>query len=182
MKVIDDYFPRWLVQTVSEEIELIPVTYNNSPYQDFDKARFFGNMLMMNNEKPAHLKDWWFVDYLNCCVYHDIIPEIPKYCTRVLLNMQLPNQDGVEHTDANNTNHQTVIYMAKGQSGDLIVGDDKIEFKEGRIISFNSSVVHKARAPDDGVRITLGAVYPLNKHETTKSSKKRIRSTTPIQR
>ena len=32
----------------AKEVEDIPVQYNNSPYQDFAKARFFGNMLMMS--------------------------------------------------------------------------------------------------------------------------------------
>ena len=181
--VIDRYFPTWLEEVVAKEVEDIPVQYNNSPYQDFAKARFFGNMLMMHNEKPQHLKQWWFIDYFNHCMYHDVLEQHHNYCTRILLNLQLPNQDGVTHTDSNDKHFTTVIYMACGNSGDLIVGDDTIEFKQGRLVSFNSNIPHKARAPAEGHRITLGAVYPLinNSNETSKSPKKRPRSTTFIQ-
>ena len=40
--IVDDYFPRWMVDKVSKDLEFMPVRYNNSPYADFDKARFFG--------------------------------------------------------------------------------------------------------------------------------------------
>ena len=138
---------------------------------------------MMHNEKPQHLKDWWFIDYFNHCMYNDVLEQHHNYCTRVLMNMQLPSQDGVMHTDSNDKYFTTVIYMAKGTSGDLIVGDETIEFKQGRLIQFNSNVPHKANAPTDGVRITLAAVYPMinNRNETSKSPKKRPRSTTFIQ-
>ena len=39
-RVVDNYFPDWLVDRVSLDCINMPVTYTNSPYMDFDKARF----------------------------------------------------------------------------------------------------------------------------------------------
>ena len=45
-RVVDNYFPDWMVKWVSNDLEYFPVTYTNSPYKDFTRCRFFGNMLM----------------------------------------------------------------------------------------------------------------------------------------
>ena len=77
MRVIDDYFPTWMVKQVSTELEFMPVRYNNSPYGDFSKARFFGSMLMENNQF-IDIKPWSFVDHFNNCVFNDILPQSRK--------------------------------------------------------------------------------------------------------
>ena len=37
---------------------------------------------------------------------------------------------------------------------------DRIEWKLGRLIIFNSSMVHRGEGPESGYRVSLGAVYP----------------------
>ena len=66
VKVIDDYFPPWLVDIVSKDTESMPVKYTNSPYADFEKARFFGTMLYLD-DKFQDLPYYWFIDYFNRC-------------------------------------------------------------------------------------------------------------------
>tara|TARA_B100000029_G_scaffold513725_1_gene614167 strand:+ start:955 stop:1476 length:522 start_codon:yes stop_codon:yes gene_type:complete len=167
IEVVNDYFPDWLVNIVSTDMENMPVTYSNSPYADFNRARFFGNMLMQDDK---HLQQpWWFLEYFNRCIYNDIcIKYNVNRCARILLNAQLPGMDGCNHNDSDNDNYLSVIYMGHGNSGDTVFvnqADEDIErvtFKEGRLVIFNSAIYHRGEAPTQGYRCTLGAVYPLN--------------------
>ena len=49
-RVIDNYFPDWMVDMIAMDLESIPVKYTNSPYADFKKSRFFGSMLMLDDK------------------------------------------------------------------------------------------------------------------------------------
>tara|TARA_B100000579_G_scaffold361331_1_gene318992 strand:- start:1803 stop:2384 length:582 start_codon:yes stop_codon:yes gene_type:complete len=175
-RVVDNYFPDWLVDRVSLDCVNMPVTYTNSPYKDFNKARFFGNLLMVDNNWMERLPPWWFLDYFNLCVYNDICKEYNlTNCHRVLLNGQLPGQNGCNHCDSDYEEYLTIIYMASGTSGDTVLVNSRDEdvqrvpFKRGRMVIFNSSIWHRGEAPTEGYRITLGAVYPLKPiHELTK--------------
>ena len=167
VKVIDDYFPPWLVDIVSKDTESMPVKYTNSPYADFDKARFFGTMLYLD-DKFQDLPYYWFIDYFNRCIYNDICKELNiNHCHRILLNGQLPGQNGCNHCDADSKDYLSIIYMAHGNSGDTVIvneeGNDveRISFKEGRMVIFNSAEYHRGEAPTEGYRVSLGAVYPL---------------------
>ena len=161
ISVIDDYFPSWLVNQVSMELECMPVRYTNSPYANFDKARFFGAMLM-EHDQYKDIPPWWFIEYFNQCMYNDVAKLwTVGHCYRVLLNGQLQGQSGCLHSDADSDNYLTVIYMGHGNSGDTVFENGKrVEFKLGRLVIFNSSDIHKGDAPNDGYRVSLGAVYP----------------------
>ena len=166
-KVIDNYFPDWMVDMIAMDLETIPVKYSNSPYADFEKSRFFGSMLMLD-DKFMDLPYYWFVDYFNRCMYNDVCKEYNlSHCHRVLLNGQLPNQIGCNHTDADSEDYLTVLYHGSGTSGDTVMVDkegndiERISFKRGRLIIFNSSHWHRGECPDEGYRVSLGAVYPL---------------------
>ena len=100
VKVIDEYFPEWLVNIVSRDTEQMPVTYTNSPYNTFDRARFFGCM-MIEQDKPKDHPPYWFNEYFNRCIYNDILKEYEiTNCYRILLNGQLPDMNGCNHNDA----------------------------------------------------------------------------------
>ena len=59
-RVVDNYFPDWMVKWVSNDLENFPVTYTNSPYKDFTRSRFFGNMLMYEDRWTVAQERWWF--------------------------------------------------------------------------------------------------------------------------
>tara|TARA_B100000073_G_scaffold348474_1_gene367669 strand:- start:3464 stop:3952 length:489 start_codon:yes stop_codon:yes gene_type:complete len=162
MRVIDNYFPDWMVKQVSNELEFMPVRYNNSPYGDFSKARFFGSMLMENNQF-IDIKPWSFVDHFNNCVFNDILPNSLGHCHRLLLNAQLPEQHGVYHTDADSDNYMSIIYMGHGNSGATeFKNGDTVDWKLGRMVIFQSNIYHRGCAPIDGWRVSLGGVYPTS--------------------
>ena len=48
VKVIDNYFPQFIVDDVSQATQKMPVAYTNSPYRHFHKSRFFGTMLYLS--------------------------------------------------------------------------------------------------------------------------------------
>ena len=158
--IVDDYFPRWMVDKVSKDLEFMPVRYNNSPYADFDKARFFGSMLV-ENDQFVDIQPWWFIEYFNHCMWNDLCKEwTVGHCHRVLLNAQIAGQSGCDHTDADSDNYLSVIYMGHGNSGNTVFEDDSVEWKLGRLVIFNSSVIHRGEGPESGYRVSLGAVYP----------------------
>lgn len=158
--VIDDYFPSWMVEKVSRDLEFMPVRYNNSPYADFEKARFFGAMLV-ENDQFIDISPWWFIEYFNHCIWNDLCKEwTVGHCHRVLLNGQIPGQSGCDHTDTDSDNYLSVIYMGHGTSGNSVFKDKTVEWKLGRLVIFNSSVMHRGEAPASGYRVSLGAVYP----------------------
>ena len=161
IEVIDNYFPDWLVQNVSQDLKLYPVTYNNSsPHYTSNDITFFGNTLMVDDNFTD--KSWWFINYFNQCIYNDICKKYNiNHCVRILLNAQLPNLNGTFHRDADNDNYLSVIYMGHGISGDTVFEAEKVSFKEGRLVIFNSNTLHRGDAPTEGYRVSLGAVYPL---------------------
>ena len=79
----------------------------------------------------------------------------------------MPGQDGQNHCDSDYDTYLTVIYMGHGNSGATVfvnsIDEDiqRVEFKEGRIVVFNSSLWHRGEGPSSGYRVSLGAVYPL---------------------
>lgn len=167
IKVVDNYFPEWFVTRVSHELEFMPVRYNNTPYANFRQARFFGATLMQQ-DRFLDIPPWWVVEYFNECMYHDICKEWTTHaCLRVLLNGQLPGQHGCNHTDSDSNNYLSVIYHGHGVDGDTVfvdndTGEDiqRVSFKEGRLVIFNSLLMHRSDAPSQGYRVTLGGVYP----------------------
>ena len=111
ISVIDDYFPSWLVNQVSMELECMPVRYTNSPYANFDKARFFGAMLM-EHDQYKDIPPWWFIEYFNQCMYNDVAKLwTVGHCYRVLLNGQLQGQSGCLHSDADSDNSVSYTHL-----------------------------------------------------------------------
>ena len=100
-KVVDDYFPEWVVSQVSKYFEGFPVSYSNSSKLTYaEGSRFFGNMLMANDEWtiPPELQSW-FIPYLTGSIVNDICKDKATNVHRVLVNGQVKGQDGVQHKD-----------------------------------------------------------------------------------
>ena len=170
-KVIDDYFPPWMIDKVSNYMAFVPVRWDNTPYGDYNQSRFMGNMLI--EEDKWQLKDIpnsWFLQYLIESIKHDICKEYNiTHTLRCLHNGQFPMEimNAVNHTDADDDNYLSVIYMGHGKSGDTVLCDEdgndveRISFKEGRMVIFNSHQLHRGEAPTEGYRCTWGLVFPL---------------------
>ena len=162
-RVVDDYFPEWVVSQVSKYFEGFPVSYSNSSKLTYaEGSRFFGNMLMANDEWtiPPELQSW-FIPYLTGSIVNDICKDKATNVHRVLVNGQVKGQDGVQHKDCDSREEKmlSVIYHAHGSSGDTVVGVDRIPFKEGRLVIFDSYEEHRGEAPNEGYRVSLGMMF-----------------------
>ena len=163
-KVIDDYFPEWIVDQVSQFFEGFPVSYSNSSKLSYaEGSRFFGNMIMAGDEWtiPQHLQSW-FIPYLTGSLINDILKGKATNVHRVLVNGQVKGLDGVQHKDdevKGDGGMISVIYHAHGSSGDTVVGVDRIPFKEGRMVIFDSYEDHRGEAPTEGYRVSLGMMF-----------------------
>ena len=170
-KVIDDYFPDWLITDVSYYLKTFPVTYTNTPNKHtYKNARFMGNMIMIEDDWMVPIKPSWFIDYFNKCIYNDLLKEFQiSNCVRCLHNGQFPleSMNAINHRDSDDDRYITVIYMGHGKSGDTILCDNdgndlhRITFKEGRLVIFNSYQLHRGEKPNEGYRCTWGLVFPL---------------------
>ena len=65
-KVIDDYFPQWMIDQVSNYMTRVPVRWDNTPRKDsFNECRFMGNMLLIKDEwQLKDISNSWFLQYL----------------------------------------------------------------------------------------------------------------------
>ena len=162
VKVIDGYFPDWLIEDVGNYLSTdFPMYYNNTPYGDYKKARFWGNTVIRDNEFTGETPWYWFFAYLNECIMKDICKDLPlSHIHRVLVNAQHPHQVSQTHTDFNHK-ATSIIYHAYGQSGDTTFADGhRVPFKEGRLVIFDSQKEHDGEPPNEDIRITLGVIAP----------------------
>ena len=61
IKVIDGYFPDWIVDDVGDYLSTdFPFFYNNTPYGDYSKARFWGKTVIRDNEFTNETPWYWF--------------------------------------------------------------------------------------------------------------------------
>ena len=162
-RVIDNYFPQWMVDEFAQWVTNdCPLYYTNTPHGNYEEARFFGNTIVWN-DNPSGLNGatpHWFVSYLCDAVKKDICKDSPfAYIMRVLVNAQFPGEDAPTHTDYDGPS-TTVIYHAWGENGDTVIDGEVVEFKQGRLIIFDSRIPHYAKGPDKGVRFSLGLVLP----------------------
>lgn len=168
--VIDNYFPDWLVDHVGDYFAGYPVTFTNSPTAVYENAKFFGNMIMTDDQwtVPEDIQSW-FIEYFNNCIYFDICKnDNITHCHRILLNGQVKGQKSQNHCDSDYDCYLSVIYHASGTSGSTVFVNDsdedvqEVEFKPGRMILFNSTLWHRGDPPvDDNYRVSLGCVYPM---------------------
>ena len=178
-KVIDNYFPDWLVKDVSDYMAMIPVRWDNCSLVDPSwkknaHARFMGNMIIIEDQWQLSESPHWFIWYLIDAIKNDICKELNITNTvRCLHNGQFALKDdsmsGTNHrdSDANNPteNYISVIYMGYGNSGDCVIinkdnQEQRISFKEGRLVIFNSYTMHRGEAPTEGYRCSWGLVFP----------------------
>jgi len=171
-KVIDDYFPRWIINKASIDLALVPVRWDNTPTIDtYSDCRFLGNMILIKDEwQLKDLEPLWFLSFIIDAIENDICKELGiTHCLRCLHNGQFPleSMNAVNHRDADTDNYLSVIYMGHGASGDTVLcdkdGNDvkRISFKEGRMVIFNSYQLHRGEAPKEGYRCSWGLVFPL---------------------
>ena len=166
MQIVDNYFPQWMVDKVLAEIPLIPVSYTNSPYGEYDKSRFFGQQLMEKEQWVAPIAPHWFVDYLHMAVCNDICKEYEiNHLDRCLLNCQTPGQEAQIHTDSNSNVRISGIYHVMGDGDTVFYTTDKektvsVKFVPGRLVLFNSTIWHQGLPPvDSPIRYSLGYIW-----------------------
>lgn len=159
IKVIDGYFPDWIVDDVGDYLSTdFPFFYNNTPYGDYSKARFWGNTVIRDNEFTNETPWYWFFAYFNQCIMKDICKDLPlTHVHRLLVNAQNPGQTSQTHTDFNRPATSITILTI------CMVDDTRsrtIEVKRGRIIVFDSLLEHDGEPPTNDIRISLGAICP----------------------
>ena len=162
IKVIDGYFPDWLIDDVGEYLSTdFPYFYNNTPYGDYSKARFWGNTVIRDNEFTPETPWYWFFAYFNECILKDICKDLPlSHIHRLLVNAQNPGHESQMHTDFNHK-ATSIIYHAYGDDGSTVFEDGtEVPFKQGRLVIFDSRIVHDGNPPTNDIRITLGAIAP----------------------
>ena len=162
VKVVDGYFPDWMIEDVRNYLATdFPYFYNNTPYGDYSKARFWGNTVIRDNSFTEETPWYWFFAYFNECMIKDVCKHLPlSHVHRLLVNAQNPGHGSQTHTDFNYA-ATSIIYHAYGDSGaTTFANGKKVEFRQGRIIYFDSRLEHDGDPPTSDIRISLGAICP----------------------
>mgnify|MGYP003115660364 CR=1 FL=1 len=74
---------------------------------------------------------------------------------RIHINIQHPSMNGSFHDDPNDITAVYFVTKSLHNSGELVIGDEIIDFKKNRLVCFDSKILHKGLAPAEGVRISL---------------------------
>ena len=74
---------------------------------------------------------------------------------RIHINIQHPGMNGSLHDDPNDITAVYFVTKTLHNSGELVIGDEIIDFKKNRLVCFDSKILHKGLAPAEGVRISL---------------------------
>ena len=86
---------------------------------------------------------------------------------RIHINVQHPGMDGSLHDDPNDITAVYFVTKSLHNSGELVIGDEIVDFKKNRLVCFDSKVLHKGLAPAEGVRISLSFnLEIMNKDKT----------------
>ena len=166
IEVVSGLFEDWLVDSVANRLSEYPVRWTNSPYADYDRARFFGTMIVQNGQFVG-FEDEWFIKYFNALMEH----RLHARTLRTLLNVQFPNMDSQIHNDGDMSSLMSVVYHVAGESGDTVFYNDanevvkRVPFNMGQAIIFPSHLYHMGLPPDSGIRVTLGSIYDVTDNE-----------------
>ena len=178
MLVLDDLLPQWMVEKVASELPLIPVSYTNSPYGQYHISRFFGQLLIKEEQWIAPIAPHWFVDYLHMLVCNEVLVDYNiDHLDRCLLNCQTPGQHAQMHTDACLPddspyafgNRLSGIYQVVGDGDTVFYRDDtsemgRVPFRPGRLIIFDSLIWHQGEPPvNEPIRYSLGYIWKTSK-------------------
>lgn len=174
MMILDDLLPQWMVDKVASEIPIIPVSYTNSPYGEYHKSRFFGQLLIKEEQWVAPIAPHWFIDYLHMLVCNEVLVDYKiDHLDRCLLNCQTPGQHAQIHTDACLPNDAPYgvsdrlsgIYQVDGEGDTVLYHDSgeeyaRIPFKSGRLVIFDSLILHQGEPPVNApIRWSLGYIW-----------------------
>ena len=147
-----------------------PLEYNHHILRG--SAPFFGRCLY-NRQTGVELTPPRGISNLMDCMIHQVVStEYPGYqygdTHRVVVNgMTSVNSPGA-HTDYDEGDMMTAVYMLLGQSGDLVVGDQTVAWAPHRLAIFPANAMHEALAPQLGDwRVTVAVNFNLVSAEPT---------------
>tara|TARA_X000000368_G_scaffold372748_1_gene323292 strand:- start:1399 stop:1935 length:537 start_codon:yes stop_codon:yes gene_type:complete len=175
IEVVSGLFPDWLVDQTAQKLSEYPIRWTNSPYACYDKARFFGTMVVRNGEFIG-AEDSWFIKYFNAMMEH----RLQAHTLRTLLNVQFNNMDSQIHNDGDVNSLVSVVYHVAGTDGDTVFYNSaneeikRVPFNMGQAIIFPSHIYHMGLPPKSGIRVTLGSIYDVADQQVAQDTTLRL--------
>lgn len=171
--VIDNYFPKYLQQSVHDDLLDMDWGFKNSPYADFNSSRMFGITLYHQTQhKKVMPNSIWNITQ---DIIDDILYDHSLTLYRILANMQGIYQYAEVHTDSSETNWLSLIYHVNDSEGDTCFYNEKtgdvihsVSFKMGRMVIFPAHYWHQGMPPEryinptNNFRMSLGYCFELN--------------------
>lgn len=150
-KIIDNWLEPDLVKYLNEYfLYSVPHYYGHSSNNDRSKSCFYASGINQNDP----LNDFLFQKLRQSL-------NLNLNLIRMYINVQHKDMDGDYHTDDGDSSNITCLYMVTktlNNSGYFeIKNEEKIDFKQNRLICFDSKKEHRGLAPIEtgDVRITL---------------------------
>ena len=157
--------PPWLEQVAENEFYRYPLEYN---HRILDGAPAFFGRCLYNRATGVELDPPRSVSNILDCMVMTVLPQhFAQYSMgtmeRVVINGMTSANDPGAHTDYDEDYMWTMVYMLLGCSGDLIVGQERIQYQPHRMCIFPSNQMHRALPPDgQDWRVTIAASFSLN--------------------
>jgi hypothetical protein len=147
-----------------------PIIIDNFLSSDLNEHlnNYLKNSIQFKLQKSSEIDEQYFLMgiFPYCPLMDFIFNKIKKNVKmnlkleRCYSNLQFPKMDGSFHIDDGDI---TCLYMVHGEGPFEIKDNDKIIFKEKRLIVFDAKTPHKGHAPKKGYRITLAFKTFVNK-------------------
>jgi len=144
-KIIDNWLDKDLVLYLENYFLYNFPHYYGHKSNDKDSESFYNSGLNPN-------------DALNNFLFYKLKKTLNKNLKleRMYINIQHPNMNGSFHTDDGDMTCLYMVTKTKKNSGYFeIKNENKINFIQNRLISFDAKKMHRGLSPDNGVRITL---------------------------
>ena len=162
--IIDHPLPPWCEQSFAQEFYRYPLEYN---HRILDGANPFFGRCLYNRQTGVELTAPRGVSNLLDALMLEIVPQAyvgQNYgqTLRVVVNGMTSVNDPGAHTDYDEEDVVTAVYMLLGQSGDLEVGSETVPWAEHRLVMFPANQMHRALPPNaNDWRVTVAVNFTL---------------------
>jgi len=167
-----DVLPEWAIISGEKCFKKFSFEYGHHALSLDDGEPYFGKMLFLREEN-LNLPSPPLVQNLCDCLQLSILPQIDingqfVELQRISVNGQTHTQHPCAHIDTDtDSTLWTAVYYVNNSSGDTVFYKSinnleevtRSKFQQGKLVVFPSSFCHRALAPTDGWRISIGITF-----------------------
>jgi hypothetical protein len=172
-----DALPVWAIKSGELYFKKFAFEYGHHAASIDDGEPYFGKMIFLR-EEGVNLPSPPLIQNICDCLQLSILPQIDPdgrfiELQRISVNGQTHTQNPCAHIDTDtDLSLWTAVYYVNDSTGDTvfyksIVNQEEVcrsKFQQGKLVIFPASFCHKALAPNNGWRISVGITFEWRTH------------------